>query len=362
MESVTVKLNKRSYPIHIAPGLLGQAGKLLAALPVRKTVTVITNTTVAPLYLDTLKTSLTNASFHVNDIIIPDGEQYKNLSQAEDIYKKLLNLDLDRNSPLLALGGGVVGDITGFTASTFLRGVPFIQIPTTLLAQVDSSVGGKTGVNLPDGKNMVGTFYQPSIVIIDPSVIKTLDMREIRTGLSEVIKYGIIRDKNFFVFLTENITNALKLDEPTLIHILQTCCSIKADITTIDETEKGIRSILNFGHTIGHAIETLTHYRTYMHGEAVSIGMAAAARLSCYWKLCSIDDRDRVNSLLSAAGLPIELPDFTCSDYYTVMQRDKKKSGEKIRMILMQAIGTVVIKDLTSKELLTALNREFNLS
>lgn len=361
MESVKVRLGNRSYPILIENGLLKQAGKIIAELPLRKVAAVITNTTIAPLYLPTLKKSLEDASFKVNEIIIPDGEQYKDPSQIEKIYSDLLTMDLDRNSPVIALGGGVVGDISGFAASTFLRGVPFIQIPTTLLAQVDSSVGGKTGVNLPDGKNMVGTFYQPVIVIIDPQALKTLDPREIRAGLSEVIKYGIIRDKDFFSFLHDNIEQTLNLHEPTISHIIKTCCIIKADITSRDETEQGLRSILNFGHTIGHAIETLTHYTEYLHGEAVSIGMAAAAKLSSAWGSGLLDDYEKVKALLQKAGLPTEMPGFSLHQYNNVIQKDKKKSGDRIRMVLMKKPGEVFLEEVNSEKLMSALKEEFKL-
>jgi 3-dehydroquinate synthase len=361
MESVKVRLGDRSYQIVIENGLLRHASDLISPLPVTKVATVITNTTVAPLYLPALKKSLKKASFKVNEIIIPDGEQYKELSCIEKIYKNLLSLELDRNSPVIALGGGVVGDITGFAASTFLRGVPFIQIPTTLLAQVDSSVGGKTGVNLPEGKNMVGTFYQPTIVIIDPEVLKTLDPQELRAGMSEVIKYGIIRDKDFFYFLNEHIQQALNLHGPTLARIIKTCCIIKADITSKDETEKGIRSFLNFGHTIGHAIETLTQYSKYKHGETVSIGMAAASKLSSVWRHCHLENCEHVITLLKNAGLPTELPMYPSNDYIDVIQRDKKKSGEKIRMVIMREIGDVFLEEITSKKLTSALRKEFHL-
>jgi 3-dehydroquinate synthase len=361
METVIVKLGKRSYRIVIEKGLLCRAGELVSELPLQKAATVITNTTVSPLYLPALKKSLEQASFQVNEIIIPDGEEYKGLSWMEKIYTKLLSQNLDRKSPVIALGGGVVGDIAGFAASTFFRGVPFIQIPTTLLSQVDSSVGGKTGVNLPGGKNMVGSFYQPSIVIIDPDVLKTLDPRELRTGMAEVIKYGIISDRYFFSFLNEHMDQALSLHGSTLSEIIKTCCTIKAIITSKDETEKGIRSILNFGHTIGHAIETLTRYKEYKHGEAVSIGMAAASKLSASWGLCHIENYERVTALLKKAGLPTELPDFPSPEYVEVMKRDKKRSGKNIRMVLMKRIGEVFLKETTAEKLISSLMEEFNL-
>lgn len=362
MESLEVELGKRSYQIIIENGLLSQAGKLISALPVRKVATIITDTNVAPLYLPTVKNSLDALSFKTHEIIIPDGEQNKELSSIEKIYTHLFSLDLDRNSPVIALGGGVVGDIAGFVASTFLRGLPFIQIPTTLLAQVDSSVGGKTGVNLPGGKNIVGTFYQPSIVIIDPDVLKTLDPRELRAGMSEVIKYGIISTKDFFFFLNAHIERALHLHGPTLSRIIKTCCKIKADIISKDETEKNIRSFLNFGHTIGHAIETLTQYREYLHGEAVSIGMAAASKLAYYWGYCGSEDTKQVLNILTLSGLPTQLPKYQPNDYINVIQRDKKRSGNRIRMVLMKQIGEVFLKEIKQERLTTALKEEFHLN
>lgn len=361
MKSVNVSLGKRSYKIIIKKGILRLTGKIISDLPVRRTATIITNTTVAPLYLEIVKKSLKESSFLVNDIIIPDGEKYKNLSTADKIYKKLLCLSLDRNSPLIALGGGVVGDITGFISSTFLRGIPFIQIPTTILAQVDSSVGGKTGVNLPGGKNMVGTFYQPSIVIIDPYVLKTLDPGELKAGMSEVIKYGIISNRKFFSFLLKNILKAEKLHWPTIIHIIKTCCLIKSEITSKDETEKGVRSFLNFGHTVGHAVETLTRYREYKHGEAVSIGMAVAARLSFIWGYCSFEDYKNVLLLLEKTGLPADIPEFTSSKYINIIQKDKKKSGDTIRMVIMKKIGDVVLQSIERDKLKSTLKKEFHL-
>ncbi len=361
MESVSVNLGKRSYKIVIEDGLLSATGRLVSKLSTRKVATIITNTTVAPLYLQTVKQSLENLSFKVNEIIIPDGEQYKSLVWIEKIYKNLLCLDLDRNSPIIALGGGVVGDISGFAASTFLRGVPFVQIPTTILSQVDSSVGGKTGINLHSGKNMVGTFYQPSIVIIDPTVLKTLDPAELKSGLSEVIKYGIICNKSFFSYLLEHVEKALSLHPLTISEIIKTCCEIKADITSRDETEKGIRAFLNFGHTIGHAIETLTHYAEFKHGEAVSIGMAAAAKLSTIWGYTDYDNFDNILLLLRRAGLPTELPLFSSMDYVDVIKNDKKKAGDLIRLVLMKKIGNVFLEAVSPDKLGSTLKEEFKL-
>ena len=362
MESLTVDLGERSYRICIAPGLISRAGRLISSLPVGRLVTIVTNTTVAPLYLDQLMRSLQDFSFTPSAVVLPDGEQHKNLHQTADMYRQLVERGLDRTCPIVALGGGVVGDIAGFTASTFLRGVPLIQVPTTLLSQVDSSVGGKTGVNLAEGKNLVGTFYQPSLVIIDTDVLKTLPGREFTAGMAEVIKYGIIRDRSLFESLLKRSAQDLTIhDTPGLIRVIKACCSIKAGITSRDERESNERSLLNFGHTVGHAVETLTGYASYKHGEAVSIGMAVASRLSCVWGLCAEEDSSRVTALLKRTGLPTELPVFPLNAYLEVIEKDKKKSKGVIRMVLMRSIGEVVLENINPERLAEGLSREFHL-
>jgi 3-dehydroquinate synthase len=357
IESVRVNLEDRGYLILIKNSLLNESGEIIFSSNVGKNAVVITNTTVGTLYLASIVKSLEEALFHVDVITIPDGEQYKTLSQMEQIYNYLFSFNLDRASPIIALGGGVVGDMAGFAAATYLRGIPLVQIPTTLLAQVDSSVGGKTGVNLPQGKNMVGAFYQPRIVLIDPLVLRTLDSRELRSGLAEVIKYSIINDREFFSYLQSNMDKTLKLDQSVLPAIIKTCCTIKAAITSQDERERGMRAILNFGHTIGHAIETLTHYHEYSHGEAVSMGMAAAAKLSAAWGYSSADDCKQLIALLEAAGLPTRLPAFPASDYLQATQKDKKRAGGNIRMVLMKRIGEVSIEEVSSEKLLTTFEK-----
>jgi 3-dehydroquinate synthase len=253
------------------------------------------------------------------------------------------------------LGGGVIGDITGFIAATFLRGIPFIQIPTTLLAQVDSSVGGKTGVNLPAGKNLVGAFYQPGIVLIDPSVLTTLAPREFISGMAEVIKYALIRDAAFFDRLNHSMPAALQRDPAVLRDIIARCCGIKAAITTQDETEQNLRALLNFGHTVGHALETITDYRRYTHGEAVAIGMHAAACMSCAWGLCGREVVPRIAELLDAAGLPCALPPCDIKALTDVMLRDKKKSGESLRFVALSAVGKALLHDVNPAQLASAL-------
>ena len=357
MDSVRVNLGDRSYLILIKNSLLNESGEIIFSSNVGKSAVVITNTTVGALYLAPLLKSLEEALFHVAVITLPDGEQHKTIFWMEQIYDQLLSCNLDRSSPVIALGGGVIGDMAGFAAATYLRGLPLVQIPTTLLAQVDSSVGGKTGVNLPQGKNMVGAFYQPRTVLIDPLVLRTLEARELRCGMAEVIKYSIIKDQEFFLYLQAHIDKALKLDQSVLPAIIKTCCAIKAAITSRDEREGGIRAILNFGHTIGHAVETLTNYNQYRHGEAVSIGMAAAAKLSAAWGYSSADDCTQLITLLEIAGLPTRLPAFPASDYLQAIQKDKKRAGGNIRMVLMKRIGEVSIEEVSSEKLLAALEK-----
>jgi 3-dehydroquinate synthase len=355
MESVRVNLGERSYHILIQDGLIAESGTTIYSCSPGNLAVIITNATVAPLYLPAVKKSLEDALFQVAVIELPDGEEYKTLSLVEQLYDQLLAYNVDRTSPIIALGGGVIGDMAGFAAATFLRGVPLIHIPTTLLAQVDSSVGGKTGVNLPQGKNMVGAFYQPRLVLIDPAVLKTLDSRELRAGMSEVIKYSVIHDRHFFYFLQNNMAGAYALDEAVIFRIIKTCCAIKAAITAQDEHEGGIRAVLNFGHTIGHAIEMLTAYSSFRHGEAVAMGMAAAARLSAAWGYCAYEACNDLIALLESAGLPVQLPALERNSYLAAMQKDKKRSRGTIRMVLMKSIGEVIIEEIAAEKLASAL-------
>lgn len=353
-----VELGQRSYDIYIENGLMGRAGQVLSSINLQQRITIITNTTIAPLYLNALKTTLQVNGFTTSEIILPDGEQYKTLDSMRAIYDQLLGFGLDRSCSLIALGGGVIGDMTGFAAATFLRGINFVQIPTTLLAQVDSSVGGKTGVNLPGAKNMVGAFKQPVAVIIDPSVLGTLPEREMRAGMAEVIKYGIIREPVFFTFLESGIPAIMRFDAETVSSVIRQCCKIKAEITACDETEQGIRAYLNYGHTLGHAVETLTGYSKYLHGEAVAIGMLSAARLSQFLGFCSVDDVCRIENLIKTAGLPGALPSFSVTDYITAMHKDKKKTGTTVNAVLIKRIGDVFLQPVTQEELQTFLSTE----
>jgi len=341
--------------------LLSRAGHLIARHAMHKSIVIITDMTVASLYLESLQRSCCEASLIVHPITIPAGEQHKHFATVERIYHELSLLKLDRHSMIVALGGGVVGDIAGFVASTFLRGLPYVQIPTTLLAQVDSSVGGKTGFNLPSGKNLIGTFYQPLMVIIDPSVLTSLDPREFRSGLAEVLKYGIIVDDSLFQLVDTRLGQLLDHDIPTLSAVIAACCMHKASIISQDETETGLRAILNFGHTFGHAIETLTHYGTYTHGEAVARGMAAAARLSQHWGLCNSHLVQQVTDLIGKAGLSTELPHSSSKEYLDVIQKDKKRSGGHLRLILVRKIGEAVVSDRSPTELAQALQSALGL-
>lgn len=309
----------------------------------------ITNPTIGKLYGNRVLASLGKAGFEVCRIDIPDGEEYKNLEWVSYIYDKLMEHKMERQSPIVAFGGGVIGDIAGFAAATYLRGVPYIQVPTTLLSQVDSSVGGKTGVNHPEGKNLIGAFYQPRMAFLDVDVLKTLEQRDIKAGLAEAIKYGIIRDKNFFSFLEENYADVLKLGDG-LLHVVKVSCGIKARVVEEDEREEGIRSILNFGHTFGHAVETVTDYKELRHGEAVAIGMAAAARMSFKLGLCSKMVVDRIEGLLAKVGLPTKVSaisyQLSAHGLFKAMEMDKKVAGGKIRFVMVEDIGKVIFKQI----------------
>ncbi len=362
MKNVHVDLERRSYEIHIASGLISSVGRLLKSIFSGSITAVITNETIAPLYLPLLETSLRSAGFDISPIILHDGEQFKTLDSMRSIYEQLLECGLDRSALLIALGGGVVGDMAGFAAATYMRGIPFVQIPTTLLAQVDSSVGGKTGVNLPGGKNTVGAFYQPRAVFIDPLVLETLPERQLRAGLAEVIKYGIIRDPALFAFIEERLDSLLHRDADTTASVIKQCCMIKSDIVSRDETEQGVRAHLNFGHTLGHAVESLTGYSAYLHGEAVAIGMWAAARLSRTLGLCATADVQRIESLLASAGLPTVVPSFSVSAYMGAMLKDKKKTGSTVNFVLTHRIGEVALHPVGQERLRAFLARDLSMS
>ena len=357
MDIVEVKLGERSYPIFIGNDLLKDVGKKVRKYVDSKQAVIVTNVTVAPLYLHTVQQSLEESGIQTNIIELPDGEEYKSLKWAGKIFDKLISFGMDRYSPLIALGGGVIGDITGFVAATYLRGVPFIQVPTTLLAQVDSSVGGKTAVNHRKGKNLIGAFYQPKFVCIDIDTLKTLEERELRSGLAEVIKYGVIKDAELFKFLEENVEKVLTLDSDVLIHIILRSCAIKAEIVQEDETESGLRAILNFGHTFGHALESVTEYREYKHGEAVAIGMVVASKIANLMDICNSEVVERVRAIVIKSGLPWELPDYKYKHYLRAIRIDKKVVGDSLNFILTSRIGSVMIKEVKLEDCASLLNK-----
>jgi 3-dehydroquinate synthase len=342
MQTLKVDLANRSYPIHIGRNLIADADLILPHLK-RKHVAIVTNTTVAPLYLDKLSQTLEAAGVSVIPIILPDGEAYKNTETLNKIYDALLQNRCERSTTLIALGGGVIGDLTGYAAATYLRGVPFIQIPTTLLSQVDSSVGGKTGINHPLGKNMIGAFYQPQVVLADIDTLKTLPLRELAAGMAEVIKYGLIRDVEFFNWLEAHIEQLMALEESAISEAIYRSCQNKADVVARDEHETGERALLNLGHTFGHAIENAMGYGVWLHGEAVAAGTMMAADLSQRMGWLSAADVARIYALLTKARLPLDAPKLGADKYLELMQMDKKVADGKIRLVLQQGIGQSVI-------------------
>lgn len=337
MEQVTVQLDDRSYPIFIGSGLIKDSNYIAPYISGKKVV-IVTNTTVAPLYLQAVTDTLSD--FEVDSVILPDGEQYKNLEHLNHIFDKLLADNHGRDTTLVALGGGVIGDMAGFAAACYQRGVDFIQIPTTLLAQVDSSVGGKTAVNHPLGKNMIGAFYQPRAVIIDIDCLQTLPARELSAGMAEVIKYGIIEDFAFFEWLEQNMTALMALDAKLMAHAIARCCQIKADVVAADETERGKRALLNLGHTFGHAIEAEQGYGNWLHGEAVGAGMVLASHTALLQGLVNEAEHERMVQLIAAAELPVTKPaDMDYPAFIKHMMRDKKVQDGQLRLVLPETIG-----------------------
>jgi 3-dehydroquinate synthase len=345
MEKIRVELAERSYDIVVGSNIMEGIGEKLLPFSLSPKISLISNPTVFSLYGERVTGSIKKAGFDLQTVILPDGEEYKDIIQVQHIYDELLKQKLDRSSGLIALGGGVIGDITGFAASTYMRGISYIQVPTTLLAQVDSSVGGKTGVNHRLGKNMIGTFWQPRLVWIDVETLKSLPKRQLLAGLAEVIKYGVIYDSELFAFLELNTEKILNLDNEAIMHIIKRSCEIKADIVSKDEREAGLRAVLNYGHTIGHAIETVTGYTRYLHGEGVAIGMYLEARLSQLLGLVGPDQVVRIKALLESYGLPSELPDdIDKNNVLLSMQLDKKTVAGKLKFILPEKMGTVRIE------------------
>ena len=341
MKTININLKKRSYPIYVGEGLLENCDLLKKHISNKK-VAIITNDKIAPLYLEKISNTL-SVEKEIIPIILPDGEVFKNFETLNLIYDTLLKNKANRQITLIALGGGVIGDITGFAAATFMRGVDFIQIPSTLLSQVDSSVGGKTGINHPLGKNMIGAFYQPKCVIADINLLETLPDKELSAGLAEVIKYGLIRDSSFFEWLENNVEGIIKRDSQLLIEAVVRSCQNKADIVESDEFESGIRAILNLGHTFGHAIETATGYGKWLHGEAIAIGMVMAAYLSEQMGWLTKEENQRIKSLIVDANLPINPPEISKQEFLDLMQLDKKTKEDQINLVLQQGIGKAIL-------------------
>lgn len=339
MEKITVTLGERSYPIAIAAGLFNDAVSF-TPLKAGEQAMLVTNQTLAPLYLEPLRRVLEGAGVNVDQVILPDGEQYKSLTVLNEVFTALLAKPHGRDTTIIALGGGVIGDLAGFAAASYQRGVRFIQAPTTLLSQVDSSVGGKTAVNHPMGKNMIGAFYQPVSVVIDLNCLNTLPARELSSGLAEVIKYGIILDGDFFVWLENNVDALRALQPDALSYCIRRCCELKAAVVAADERESGMRALLNLGHTYGHAIEAEMGYGNWLHGEAVAAGMMMAAHAARRLGLFSAADIERIRVLLERAGLPVNGPEqMTPESYLPHMLRDKKVQAGELRLVLPTAIG-----------------------
>jgi 3-dehydroquinate synthase len=352
-----VPLGDRSYPIHIGTDLLTRCGTHIAALT-SSPVLLVSNPTVFELYGEMVEKSLSQAGLKVHQALIPDGEEYKNMDETLKVIDQALRLQLDRKSVVVALGGGVVGDLAGFAAAIYQRGIPFIQIPTTLLAQVDSSVGGKVGVNHPLGKNMIGAFHQPLLVVADLNTLDTLEERDYRSGLGEVVKYGVIWDKTLFEYLEKNARQINHHDKHCLQHIVYQCCRIKSDIVGQDERESSLRAVLNLGHTFGHSLEKLGGYADYRHGEAVAMGIVAAGYLAEELALIQPQETERIINLLKQLELPVQVPDYDPEAVYNGMLGDKKASRDGLRFVLPTGIGSYIMVDNPDKDLvLKAIRR-----
>lgn len=351
MREIWVSLPNNSYPIRIKPSSLGHLGSSLRGIGAEGQVALVTNPKVDRLYGKSLREGLRKADLVTIKMTVPEGERYKTLSSVKSLYDKLIAHRFERKSFLMALGGGVVGDLAGFVAATYLRGIRLVHIPTTLVAQVDSSIGGKTGVDHAKGKNLIGSFYQPKMVYVDPSVLSTLENREFRSGLAEVAKYGVIADADFFGFLEKEADRILAREPAPLLHLIERCCEIKANVVQEDERESGLRRTLNFGHTIGHALETLGGYRRFLHGEAISIGMVAATKIAFLLGFCKEEDIRRLSVLLTRFGLPVSLPKVKVTDILNIVTVDKKVENRKVQFVLPERIGGVTVLGLEMKEL-----------
>jgi len=344
MTTVRIALGDRAYDIRIASGLLDSPQTFAAVANPKAAALIVSNTTVAPLYAARLERSLAPHFARVLHCVLPDGEEYKTWQTLDQIFTALLHAQCDRRTTLFALGGGVIGDMTGFAAASYMRGVPFVQVPTTLLAQVDSSVGGKTAINHPLGKNMIGAFYQPRLVVADLATLHSLPQRELSAGMAEVIKHAAIADVDFLGWLETHIDALLARDDAALATAVARCCRIKADVVAQDETESGLRAILNFGHTFGHAIEAGMGYGNWLHGEAVGAGMVLAAELSVRLGLLPHDEAARLSRLIARAGLPTRAPDLGAARWAELMQVDKKAEGGQVRFVLLHGLGHPVLR------------------
>jgi len=357
VHEIHVALGDRSYTIVIGAGWLTGIGARVRAVIGSQAIraAVVSDSRVAPLYVPAVAASLRAADFAVAEIQIPEGEQHKNLAWLALLYDRLIEAHIERSSPIVAVGGGVVGDLAGFAAATVLRGVPFVQVPTTLLAQVDASVGGKTGINHASGKNLIGAFHQPRLVAIDIDTLKSLPRREYLAGLAEVVKYGAILDPELFARVDGNVPALLRQDAALLSDVVATSCRLKATVVERDEREGDYRAILNFGHTLGHAVETLTEYRRLLHGEAVAIGMVCAARLSQLLGWLSRSDVERIEGLLQRIGLPTAVPsDLSAEQLALAVEADKKAGGGKIKFVCLEAIGKAHFEALSAAEIARA--------
>jgi 3-dehydroquinate synthase len=354
MPTLTVSLGDRSYPIHIGAGLLARADLIVPALPQNR-VAIVTNSTLAPLYLSRFSQALDARGVNVLGIVLPDGEAYKNWETLNRIFDSLLENRCERKTTIIALGGGVIGDLAGFAAAVYQRGVPYMQVPTTLLAQVDSAVGGKTAVNHPIGKNMIGAFYQPLAVLADTDTLATLPDRELAAGMAEVIKCGLIRDRGFFEWLEQNVDRLNARDPAALAVAIERSCRNKAEIVALDERETDLRALLNLGHTFGHAIEAGLGFGVWLHGEAVAAGMVLAARLSERLGLVGRDVVERTVDILTRARLPTAAPELGTARYLELMGHDKKVEGGKLRLVLLKSIGEAFVTDEVPRNALAAV-------
>jgi len=359
MTTLNVDLGERSYPIYIDDSIVANTDLYKQHITGKK-VLIVTDDNVAPIYLSSLLEAL--GSYDCKHLTLPAGEAQKHLATVSKIYDSLMENRFDRNCTVIALGGGVIGDIAGFAAASYQRGVAFVQVPTTLLAQVDSSVGGKTGVNHPLGKNMIGAFHQPACVIADTGTLKTLPERELRAGLAEVIKYGLINDKPFFDWIDQHLQQLLALDNSKLTEAVERCCANKAKIVAADERESGLRALLNLGHTFGHAIETAQGYGNWLHGEAIAAGMCLAARFSYDLRLITDTDRDRTIAAFEKAGLPVTPPaDMSAEQCLTLMSNDKKVRDSNLTLVLMRGIGeSFLSNNFDQQQLRRTLDSAFN--